>query len=532
MRLPEEIQKYQITSEDQNLINDLGRLVEVLVRQWPVVLVLVVLLSFAAGLASVLLPKRYKSTALVATILSFSEATFGSEIQILSEEQLLASAPGVSRFVDPSQRLQTYLRLVGNPAIAEVILEKFGDRLKEDERTVSEILKWVDGELVTRSDSISISVTYSEPQLAAEMANTWAQEYVRQINLIYSANANLEAYQGVVEQTAQAKIAFEQAQAELEKVIAQDRASELQRLIDERAKTLESLALARNELIAKLVTQRSQTALKSFEEKVTDLQTRLAHEYFELRLTERFLDDIEDMRTQVLAGGEAAAASNALALSLLKAKIFADEQSLGETLQVQTQLPTISAGQMAADLESLAGVITTRRGVLQERIQELSQQIVAAGAEPGGLGAQAQSAVQASSGLVDLEQVLALNLSGTPLDARLNALEQEVRDLNAQLAQANARLQDQTRSRDLAYDTYRNLATKEAELGVIVQTKNANVVVAAPAAAPEEDLVSGARNVFGAALVALVMGLLIIYAIEFWWAYKGIQPHPLMLRAR
>jgi succinoglycan biosynthesis transport protein ExoP len=115
------------------------------------------------------------------------------------------------------------------------------------------------------------------------------------------------------------------------------------------------------------------------------------------------------------------------------------------------------------------------------------------------------------------------------MEQKIQQLESQVNQLLARLAQEQAREQELKRARDLAWDTYKTLVTKEAELKVAAQTQGTEVALAAPAAVPQNDLVSGTRNVALAALIGLMLGVGAAYFIEFWWSYKGLQPQPITL---
>jgi uncharacterized protein involved in exopolysaccharide biosynthesis len=195
---------------------------------------------------------------------------------------------------------------------------------------------------------------------------------------------------------------------------------------------------------------------------------------------------------------------------------------------------------MVSDLDSLIATLEDRRADLEEQIRALSDQLLAAaGAQPdlslvpaGGEQVstdQAQAALQSLSQLNGLESVANLDVAGTPMEQKIQQMESQVNQLQAQLAQEQSREQELTRARDLAWETYKTLVTKETELQVAAQTQGTEVALAAPAAVPTNDLVSGTRNVALAAAAGLMLGVLAAYFIEFWWSYRGLQPQPITL---
>jgi len=596
--------------ESLDLTVDLGKYIETLLRQWRLIVAATLLCAFTAGLVSVLLPKQYRARALVATTKVTSAISFGSSIQTISEEQLLASGAGAYRMVDPELRLQSYVQLVANPAVAQKVLDELGDRLAEDERTVTELLEMVEGEVAERSDAIRISVTYKDPALAAEIANAWARAYVERLNAIYSSGATDESYAAVKQQTASAQADYEGAQNTLLAFIAENRKDELNRKISELQVIIDNLSEARGTAVNAIVNEQTQAQLqvikeyynaqtqnqllalrrdqqgrqelittyintlnaarqKVFDEHAQDRLSNLSRYYTEARHINKLLDDARDMRAQVAGGGAGAAASNSLALTLLKAQAYADNGGLSESLQLQISPAVLSPEAMLADLDALIAALEARQAIIQEDIQSLSQDFLQgdgfefldvplessgalaqtiqqrypelfqtgdlAGlslkviAEGSGLSDEAQRLAESLLKLEGQENLVELNVSETPIEQKIQELEQQVRDLQAQLAEQEGREKELARARDLAWETYKNLATKEAELGVAVQTTGTEVALAAPAAAPEKDIVSGAKNTLLAALVGLMLGVFAAYAIEFWWAYKGLEPEPVTL---
>ena len=81
-----------------------------------------------------------------------------------------------------------------------------------------------------------------------------------------------------------------------------------------------------------------------------------------------------------------------------------------------------------------------------------------------------------------------------------------------------------SRARDLAWTTYSQLATKEAELAVAAYTSGASVSLSVPASPPKNDTVSGAKNVVLASGVGFFLGIGLALGVEMWWNYKNLEP--------
>jgi capsular polysaccharide biosynthesis protein len=514
--------------ENDSLLNDIGVLIEVLLRQWGIIVVLSILCALVAGISTLSLPKRYQANALIASTRISASASFGSNIQTVTEEQLMATVSAAS--ADRKTRLGSYVQLIKNPAIAQSVLDEFKDRLPFSLQTVDALLQAVSGEVVSDSDLIQISATTQDPKLSADLANAWGEAFVNQVNQIYSDSGTSDVYHSIQGQTAASKKVFDDAQAAVEAFYAQNQEANLQRLIAEGRSEVDSLSLGYTRVISSVVGLQAQTSIAAYGQRVQDLQNQLQQNYDERRLNDQYLASAQDMYEQVKNGGDGAAASNAMALNLLKAQVFANGGNLGNII-VQSNPAPISAGAMLTDLNGLIGVLKNRQQVLDGQIQSLA---VSLSAPQGGtldttLSQQAQNAIQNFS---DFSTTSEVSSNTTMRQQRILALLDSLNQLQAQLERVQSQKQELLRARDLAWNTYKNLATKEAELTVDIQTKGAEVSFAAPAAVPSQDLVSGSKNVAMAAAAGLLLGLFFAYGIEFWWRYKGVEPHPISILSR
>jgi hypothetical protein len=427
--------------------------------------------------------------------------------------------------------------LVGNPAIAQTVLDELGNRLPAGERDISSLLESVEGQVASRSDSIEILVTNKDPMLAADIANAWANVFADHVNAVYSGEGTGEVYQSIQRQAAEAKSEYDEAQSALEAFLVDNRADEYQRQVDEQRAMIESLSTARTLSASTIVSNTMLSQLTVFNQQVGDLATQLTQVYSDTRKVDRLLMDARDMRDQVQSGGPGAVSSNALALTLLKSQVFASNEG-AQDLLVQTNPVASTPDETVTDLTGLISTLEARQSTLKGQIQTLSDQLLGTANTQSVPGSgfvdselppadQAQATLQSLSQLKGLDSVANLDLVGTPIEEKIRQLEGQVNYLHMQLAQERAREQELTRARDLAWDTYKNLATKQAELKVASQTRGTEVTLAAPAAVPRADAVSGTKNVALAAVVGLILGTFSAYFIEFWWRYKGLQPQPL-----
>ena len=427
--------------ESTSIAKEIGKLIEVLIRQWQLIVSIVLVCVIVAGVVSITSPKNYQASALVASIKVVSSVSFGSTIETMSEEQLLTS--GGAGLVDRRARLQSYVQLVESPAVAQQVLDELGAQFPDANLSVSSLLSAVSGSLVSGSDSIMITVVYNDPELAAIIANTWASAYVNQVNDIYSEKGAAESYAAVLRQMEKSDETYQQAQRDLEAFLAESQVAELERRITEQEAIVEDLSAARNSILTQAV---------------GDLDAKLAQAYRKRRLVDEVLASAQDMRSQVEQGGEGAASSNALALNLLKTQVFAVDRvettssggapntpSSGASYPLMTDSPSLliqtspismTADAMLADLDGLILALESRRLELDADIRQISLQLANAQSQTVASEEDQTKVLRSSQ---EAQEILGVNLSVTPSEKMLQDMEQVVRDLESQLESEKAR---------------------------------------------------------------------------------------------
>jgi capsular polysaccharide biosynthesis protein len=336
--------------------------------------------------------------------------------------------------------------------------EEYGDKLPEFELS----LKMVSGTVLTGSDAVEIIVRNNDQSLVQAIANAWGRHYVDHVNHLYAIGSYEDTLLNIQNQAEEAHAKFLEAESAYISYLENSPSDEYTRI--------------RNELI------------------------RVNH----------LLADARGLLEQAEAGGEGAAASNALAVSILKTQVFASNtgtdisQSSSETsnpitLQFQANPVSISARDLAADINSLVSTLENRSLALMERVDVLiaqrQSQLASASIEP----------IQPTVNLMSL------------------TVEDMVRMLTSRIEYEAGLKRDLTLARDLAWNAYQNLATKEAELLIASQTGGQEVVLASTANATRNGS-SLAMNVALATLVGLVLGIFLAFFVEYWWTYKGREP--------
>jgi hypothetical protein len=476
----------------EGIVRNLQKYLITLFRQWQWILgcfLLFLIIALAYSFySSYLRPKTYTAAALVASTQSETSADFGSGIQSASEVQL-AQATG-SLFYDRGMRLRSLVLQVQNGAVAEQVMQELGPVLEKPDGeplNASDLLDMVSGDLLPQTDTIQISVKYSDPDIATQIANAWGKAYVQQINQTYSiSGTNINVTE---EEIAQTKSEYDRAETDLENFIGKDMTAEYQRKVDELSRVVELLRGAR---------------VTVGEQLVNDRLTQLTQAWSDSRQVGLLLENAISMRDAINAGGEASAISNALALTMLKTQIYAAYQGTN-TLQVQNlpeamgaNISSVTAAGMVADLDSLISTLETRQNDLNSKLAILSDEVQ------------------------NEDYLMNYSNNNSPIETTILADEQKIRELNSLVAEQTSTLTELTDARDLAAKSYAALATRAAELGA--NGENTQVVFASSATSALPNNGFSALRFVLLLLLGLLLGIFGAYAYEFWENYNGRQP--------
>ena len=337
-----------------------------------------------------------------------------------------------------------------------------------------------------KSDLIAIKVTHTDRQLAVDIADVWAKEYVRQVNTLYTS-AETESYASIQREIPAAKVNYEAAQAALENWIRENRLGELTRRSNAITATIAALSAAR---------------LEGAQSQLSDIQR-----------TEVMLRAVQGLRDQLKAGGPAALLSSGMALNSLKLQVFGalqQTQILQLSLQPQANSAPVNSVEMINDTESLVAVLQARRQLFSNNLRKVTD-----GVQQGHSWTLIPSTTDEQITLEAQNSTL-----DQGLDQALISMENQLRELDTTIEQVNSQMKQATAERDLVWETYSNLVRKEAELKLAVATAGAEVRLGTPPVASELDN-SLYRNLIIAAVAGLMLGILSAFALEFWLRYRA-----------
>jgi len=563
---------------------DLRQYIDVLLRWWWLIVLGALLAGAGAFLVSTLMSPTYEATAGVVTLKSRAELSLGSEFQSVSDESLLGANASGSAIADLNRlRLQSLTGLVSNGAIAQQVAGELSDMLDVEERDPSVLIGDVRGAVLEESDTIQIIVSHSDPIKAAAIANAWAQAFETHANAIYG-EAALAPFADIHAQVETARAEYEQAQETLVTFIAEkDRIGELQRQVEEEEAIIAKLREGRQEDISTVVDSQVAAQRRLFETSVEaevdsslrvlesqrdELQHRFERSYTRKQRLEDLLAEARLMREQLVRGGDASAPTSGLALLALKSRVFApedtpppdepeappsDEASVELSVNVPPsdtpdmllpfhglvlQLPSvdglssaISAAEQIADLDSLIGAMEQEIVVLEASIQEQTQALAQGQSyqfleslSPGYLDVAGSQAAQALlrmkewDGLLSYSAVLDEALSG-----EVDLLEGHARALRAEITRLSGIKSNLTQDRDLAWQAYNNLLSKEQELEITTASEGTEVRFASQALPPRNPV---SPNKLMNTAVGLALGLMFGVFGAFLFDYIGIESNP------
>ncbi len=144
--------------------------VDPLLSHWKPVLLVGVIAGLAALLTSTLRPASYDAVAIIVATQPKYQLSFDSRIESIVNLQVPARA---------------YAAIAQNGELLQGIIDRMGEQLPSSLRTV-EALDAICS--VIPADDLSViqlAVRYRSPNLAAAIANDWADAFVRQINDVY-----------------------------------------------------------------------------------------------------------------------------------------------------------------------------------------------------------------------------------------------------------------------------------------------------------------------------------------------------------
>lgn len=379
-----------------------------------------------------------------------------SQISLSPEYKTLSEAQ-LAQGLDVAARQKALIAIARGGELASSVISRLGNVLTSDEREPSKLLQSVT--VSADGDLIRIKVQNQDAQNAVKIANTWAQLYADRVNQLYTENPT--TVDQIQRQTDQALQAYQATEVTLSQFIGQNQI---------------------NVLNAEITSKQNTTA---------DL-------YATLRSLQRLLQDARSLQDLV------------------------SKDSTLSTNDVNSRLALLLVRANAATL-SYSAPSTGGAGTQSSNNAPFSQgnPIAVPSAQVQPFQIQLGSSTDApQSNLRQQLDLLITTLEGRErlLESQIAdpSLQQQVMSLQKDLEQQNAKKQELTSARDLAWSTYKTLASKMQEVQLAQQSSGTIVRVAGSATAPGQPVApKKTMNTLIAALVGLVISVFLVFTVEF-----------------
>ena len=447
--------------------------------------------------------KKWWLIALV-TILTASAALIYGLIQVRNFEasatilltrtrtslELADQFPTINEPIDSRSRMEAMLEIAGSDALLVHVMEDIHEQYPENGILREQLESAV--EITSSGDTIRFAASNQDPLYAAAIANAWAENAVSAINYAYSGEQlPAEIQLSLVP----AQMEYETSQQELEEFLIDNQVDILQKQIVENSALLDELVRDRTWKIAYNV-QRKQNMAQIID-RANALKQQLASR--NTTLAAGLGETIAVLRLGSDAFGEVRIESGTSSSS----SIF-DSELLGavqETVIIGSQQPDMIYDiQIAELIESVEAGESYQRDL--DRIIE--------SAETEKLIAEA-ALLELAEGSLDIDD-----------DELLVATSERLRNLQSQLENEKAQLNELTSTRNLTWDAYQALAQKETEVRNNLQTSS-SVTLASPAVPPVEPISRGVlRNTALGAAVGFFLSL--IWVLGSVWLSSMEEP--------
>ena len=447
--------------------------------------------------------KKWWLIALV-TILTASAALIYGLIQVRNFEasatilltrtrtslELADQFPTINEPIDSRSRMEAMLEIAGSDALLVHVMEDIHEQYPENGILREQLESAV--EITSSGDTIRFAASNQDPLYAAAIANAWAENAVSAINYAYSGEQlPAEIQLSLVP----AQMEYETSQQELEEFLIDNQVDILQKQIVENSALLDELVRDRTWKIAYNV-QRKQNMAQIID-RANALKQQLASR--NTTLAAGLGEAIAVLRLGSDAFGEVRIESGTSSSS----SIF-DSELLGavqETVIIGSQQPDMIYDiQIAELIESVEAGESYQRDL--DRIIE--------SAETEKLIAEA-ALLELAEGSLDIDD-----------DELLVATSERLRNLQSQLENEKAQLNELTSTRNLTWDAYQALAQKETEVRNNLQTSS-SVTLASPAVPPVEPISRGVlRNTALGAAVGFFLSL--IWVLGSVWLSSMEEP--------
>ena len=365
---------------------DLREYLDVLIRRWKWIVALTLIAALAAGAISFLLLKpSYEATALVLIANPRYRLRFDPRLETLSE-------------------VETNSKVYPSLAISDDLLKQVLDALDPPLPTQEHSLRGLRGRLSASAGSdsslLQLKVANGDPERAAQIANTWAEQYVGYVNELYGRRSEDVVF--FTQQLDAARSALDAAEQALVDYEAHNQQSILQSRLNAKRSALDDYLKAQNELT--VVIEDAGALRGQLEGQAAAEPASLADDLTALLLEVQALGQNAELPIQLQVAGGSSLSNKTVGeqTSLLSDLIDALENRLGEIdMQVETlstEIPPLQEALQQATAEK--DRLTLDRDVARSTFTTLANKVeearIAAQDETGEVRLASQASVPSS----------------------------------------------------------------------------------------------------------------------------------------
>jgi uncharacterized protein involved in exopolysaccharide biosynthesis len=475
--------------------------INVLLRQWKVIVGITAIAVIVGVLVSFLSPRVYEAQAAMLVV---------------------QSQPGtLSR--------GTLIDVAKANTVATQVIEQLGDKLKPEEREPGKLLGKV--QIGGQDNLIEIFVRDADPQIAAAMANAWIKPYESSVASLYRNITQFSA--GLKAQADASQKEYEARQKAVEDFISRSRINELNRQIADYESYIESLAdgllqspeaLKAEADAAKAAYEEKQKAVEDFisNNRINELNRQINNKNLLIsRQTadSELLNALKSLREQISSPSDSAATSHLVQI-LLQAQAFT-----GVSPELKTflqQLSSLHAG--LDDVDALISMLETEKaegqsiGELQQEVNQLKAELEHEQAKQSELEKSRDIVWQAYATAAGKVNDAEVAQAGAKRGQSISELQQEISQLKAELEHEQAKQSELEKSRDIVWQAYTTFVSKAMNADITAAPADGiTVQVVQDAAAPQSPVAPRrGMNIVIALVLGLVAGIVVAFVVEFF----------------
>lgn len=358
---------------------DLHDYVNVLLKYWWIVIGLpVIAIALAAVLGFVIMEPSYEATALVAITRPRYVVQFTTQFETVPLDQ--RQVP-----------LKAYPSLATSDDLLTTLLPEVADQLPEGARDIRQLRGMVSARSGSDSSLIELTVSASDPEVAANIANIWAVRFADRIEEVYGQTAHeIEAFEAQLVSAKQRRQAAEAAVIEFQ---------------------------ARN-------------GSAVLEAQILDRKSGLAAYLSARRTLERVTQDAQALRDRLgmLPAGSASNFSDDITSLLLEVHSLISSDGISLQLQLPSgeTAPGRTVAEQIAFLDNLASVLSDLDADLEEKAKALEPELMALQAELESVSNEFEALVAERTIARGLYESISLKLDEARLSLAANGNEVRV----------------------------------------------------------------------------------------------------------